>query len=562
MAGRADVRFRIDPVHWQEAVRRLEVATAAARPRAERARGHDAVVRAMREPGFYDPPPARVEVRETAFSWVFLAGEKAYKIKKPIVLPFLDYGTRERRRHFCREEVRLNRRLAPTVYLGVRAIVVRDGGPALADGDADDAVEYAVEMRRFDERDTLAAAIDRDRVTLERIARLGGVLADFHARATARRRADAELAHLKHQVNGNFEILMPCAAVLGHARVAAAERFATSFLAARAAIVLLRSAGGFVREGHGDLRAEHVLLEGDRIEVVDGVEFDAELRELDVGADLSFLVMDLIRLDRPELATALVTAYREAGGDPGGDEMVAFHAAVRAWVRAKVACVRAGEPTAPDAERHEALTEARAFFELGERLSWRARLPLLLIVCGPPGSGKSSLAASLADISGLRVVSSDVTRKRLAGLASAERAPDDTYTKEAGRETYLELGRLAAQRVADDGGAIVDATFHRRHERDAFREGLGPREAPQVFVECQAPLNVLTARAQWRSERGPSDSDATPEVAARLQREFEALDEVAPGSHVIVRTDRLPAEIRDDVVAALDRRLDRVATAA
>src|SRR5712692_2495168 len=156
MARRADVPFQIDPMHWQEAAARLEAATAAARPQVEHAPGHDAVVTAMRDPDFYDPPPPLVEVHETAFSWVFVAGEKAYKVKKPVVVPFLDYGTRERRRRFCREEVRLNRRLAPTVYLGVRAIVARDGSLALADGDADDGVEYAVEMRRFDERDTLA----------------------------------------------------------------------------------------------------------------------------------------------------------------------------------------------------------------------------------------------------------------------------------------------------------------------------------------------------------------------------------------------------------------------
>ena len=223
---------------------------------------------------------------------------------------------------------------------------------------------------------------------------------------------------------------------------------------------------------HGDMRAEHVIV-GDDVAVFDCIEFNSALRLIDVGADLAFLVMDLVRLGENELGARLLSSYRDAGGDPGDDALLYFYASYRAWVRAKVTCLRSRELQDDDPRREREQHEARSVFELGHRLAWRARLPLVVAVGGVAASGKTALASRLSAVSGLKHLNSDVVRKRLAGLAPTQRASPEHYTNEFTLRTYEELGRLAASEVKLRAGAIVDATFHRADRRRAFLTGLG-----------------------------------------------------------------------------------------
>jgi hypothetical protein len=353
--------------------------------------------------------------------------------------------------------------------------------------------------------------------------------------------------------DANFESLLTNGAI-DSGRVFAARRFADAFMAGHAAILDARAAGGHVREGHGDLRAEHVLI-GETVQVFDCAEFDAALRSVDVGADLAFLVMDLARLGRPDLARTLVDAYRHAGGDPGPDELIAFHAANRAWVRAKVAALRGSAPGTPRQRQAGARDEALELFALGERLAWQARLPLTLIVCGPPASGKSELARALSEVSGLTVISSDDTRKRLAGVPATQRAPRDVYNASATERTYADLGRQAAAELGASGGVIVDATFARRADRQAFSAACLGLLAPLVF-ECRAPAQVIQRRAYRREADPRRVSDAGPQIAALLRGQFEPLaDDVAADRHFVLRTDQPAARTVEDGIAMLDRRL-------
>ena len=249
-------------------------------------------------------------------------GDRAYKLKKPLRLPFLDYGTLERRHALCREEVRLNRRLAPDVYLGVRSILRDpDGGVRLGGEDELGAVEYAVEMRRYDEGATLARRLDAGTAGAEEVGRSGRRLAAFHADAVRPARPRAGGRRARGDAAG--ELRQPARARM---RTGAPARSTTPSGSPRRCSpaagdeLCRRARAGLVRDGHGDLRAEHVVLERG-IEIVDCVEFDPALREIDVGLDLAFLVMDLLRRDE-RLAAALVSAYREAGGDPGDDALV------------------------------------------------------------------------------------------------------------------------------------------------------------------------------------------------------------------------------------------------
>ena len=496
-----------------------------------------------------------VDICETHISWVFLVGDHAYKVKKPIVLPFVDYGTLARRREMCRDEVRLNRDLAPGIYVGVRALAPSPQGLEVVDEDSPDAVEYLVEMRRYDEGATLAARLASGELTGREITAIARVVAQFHGRARRVAVPGVPTLGIERRMTVDVhEVLSMADRSTDVERLLALERFAHAFVVAHAEMLDARVQGGCVREGHGDLRAEHVLLDGETVRIVDCVEFDRGLREVDVADDLAFLVMDLEAHDGGRFARRLVRAYRDAGGDPGDDRLIAFYAAHRALVRAKIALVRAAQHPSSSAAHGRQSAMARDLLALAERFTWRARLPLAIVVCGLPASGKSHLAHALAEASGLAHLSSDVTRKRLAGVPPGERAPSAAYSAEFSGRTYAELGRRAARQVGARGGSLIDATFRHAGDREAFVTAFAGA-APLLFVECRAPAAVLAERAAHR-ERDPTRvSDATLSVVRRESTSWEPLDEVAPDAHLILRTDRPVQALVADLQGLLDHRI-------
>lgn len=499
---------------------------------------HPELVRAMLDPAFYAHRPGPVELRETHVSWVFLVGDFAYKVKKPVRFPFLDYGTLERRHRMCREEVRLNLSLAPDYYLGVESIARRDGRLELAPEDDPDAVEYVVEMRAIPQALTLDRLAHEGTLNDSHIDAVAHRLERFHGEAPPLGDPKLRVSNLLHALAENLETLRSAGPpTIAEERLLAAERFTGAFLDARRGQLEERAIAGLVRDGHGDLRAEHVILT-DPVQIFDRIEFDPALRQTDVAADLAFLVMDLGRLGAWAHSRRLPVAYREAGGDPGDERLISFLAAYRAWVRTKIACLRAAEPGAGQAEVEGAREEARRLHVLGHRFAWQARLPCVLFICGVAASGKTILANEVAALSGLPHVSSDLTRKRLAGLLPTERAAPEHYTEEFNRRTYRALGAAAAREVALHGGAIVDATAHRRADRDAFRAGLGDCRSPVLFAHCRAPTSLLLARARLRQSEADRVSDAGPEVVERQVASFEPFDEVPEGLRTEVPTDR------------------------
>jgi len=477
----------------------------------------------LSKPGFYPHRPSDVTIRESHSSCVFLAGDLAYKLKKPLRFDFLDYSDKATRRRLCGVEVRLNRRLAPALYLGVRAVVeTEDGRLDLGEEDDPRAVDYLVEMRRFDERRTLASLVERGVAGAEEIRAVGRLLARFHAAAEPAPAVDPRDA-IRRATGETFASLHRLAPEAVARELLAAEELTAAYLVSHRGMLLERAAAGLVRDGHGDLRAEHVVLE-DPIAIIDCLEFDPALRQIDVAEDLAFLTMDLTRLGAPELAFELVASYRDAGGDPGEPGLLSFHAAQRAWVRAKVELLSGRE------------VQARAYLRLGRRFGWQARRPLVLVVCGASGSGKSHLAAALAQVSGSVVVSSDAVRKELAGIEPAETARREHYSASFSRRTYRRLGELAAEELERSGLVIVDATFRRRSERAQFAAGTGALAARVAFVECLAPRELRLDRIRRRRARGRDASDVTVELARRQR--FAPLTEVQAHHHLPLRTDR------------------------
>ncbi len=380
------------------------------------------------------------------------------------------------------------------------------------------------------------------------------MLARFHADAPRVEEAAAPVLAVERQFERNVHELLGSVDQRDEiGRVQALERFAHAYITGHAQTLQARATLGHVREGHGDLRAEHVLVNG-VVQIVDCVEFDSSLRELDVADDLAFLVFDLVAHGGERFGEVLVRAYRDAGGDPGDDSLIAFYAAYRALVRAKVALVRAAQLPPRRAERGEGSACARDLILLSERFAWRARLPLVIVVCGLPASGKSHRAGALAQLSGLPHLSSDVTRKRLAGIRATQRASSGSYSAEWNARTYAELAHRAGQALASSGGAIVDATFRHLPDRQAFVSALEVR-APLLFVECRAPRAVLAERAARRECDPQRVSDADATIVQRELERWEPLDEVPASAHLALRTDRPLAQIVQDALALLDRRL-------
>ncbi len=493
-----------------------------------------------------------VVVHETHASWVLVGGERALKVKKPLDLGFLDYSTLARRHSACCEEVRVNQELAPGIYLGVRAIVRTADGFALADDDKEEAdrpVEYAVEMRRFDEAHTLAGLIASRSLTSAHLDAVARRVAEFHRSAPAAPGGGA--AEALDAWRQNLRELR-AASRSPELELDLAESFGEMFARTHEDELERRRRDGLVRDVHGDLRCEHVLAIP-RVRIVDRIEFAPALRRIDVACDLAFLTMDLEAHGRPEAAAELLAAYRGCDMNAGSGALLSFYGAYRALVRVKVALIGASEH---DGEhRARLLAQAHDLWALAECLCWRARAPLAIVVCGPAASGKSTLAGALARRSGFQVLASDATRKSIAGLSATDRAGAELYGHRFTHRTYELLAGRARELIDAGDGVIVDATCRSRADRSTLLGRLVRAGVPRLVVRCEVPLELALERARERMHDPARVSDADPEIVAELYRSFQPLEELAP-EDVLTLDACLPLESQAArVTTAIDRLL-------
>jgi uncharacterized protein len=507
-----------------------------------------ATVGAMIRPEAYQDHPRSVELRQTHVSYVFLAGAYVYKIKKPVRFAFLDASTLARRHQLCLDEVRLNRRLAPDVYLGVVPIL-RSGGELVLGAEsagaaeAGGAVEWAVRMRRLDEAAMLDRMVAQGAVSVAQIRAIAARLADFHRAAGADQAWKyGSAASVWRLVRGNLgELALDSTDTIAPAELDEAERFVHSIVELRWSLLNRRALGARVCEGHGDLRCEHVSLAGDTIRIIDCVEFSEGLRYVDVASDVGFLAMDLDRLGARGLSDEWVGAYREAAGDADLPLLIPFYKIHRALVRAKVEGLTSRDAAIAPDQRAAAAASARRYVALAlgfARESW----PAVMVVCGLSGSGKSTVARRLADRLGFEWLRSDEIRKRLAGVASDERLSDGyatgAYSREFTQKTYAALLSEAAARLHDGAGAIIDATFAAPAYRAEALALASRAHLPVLFVECRASHVEIVRRLTHRARRADEISDAGVATYLRQRDEFVALDEIPQSCHLVVDTER------------------------
>ncbi len=452
---------------------------------------------------------------ETHISYVLLSGIHAYKIKKAVNLEFLDFSTLEARRFYCHEELALNRRLAPSIYLDVVPIAGRLDAPIL-EGQGTP-LEYAVKMREFDQNGLLSRVIARDELTSERVDEIAAEVASFHI-ATARAGSEVPYGdpeHVLEPARQNFSQMLEVLKDPGDRTTLERLRAWTEDEAVRRLESFrCRKQDGFVRECHGDLHLGNIALIDGRVTLFDCIEFNPSMRWIDVMSDVAFLVMDLRDRRRPDLAARFLNGYLESTGDYGGLAVLRFYVTYRALVRAKIATLRLTQ-TAGDDERRDLIGEYRSYLALAAATIERPQ-PTLLITHGVTGSGKTTRAQAVVDSMGAIRIRSDVERKRLAGLDALARTSSATgkglYTGDRDRRTYERLADLARSVVNAGYTAIVDAAFLQRWQRDLLRGVADGLNVHFTIADCDAPEPVLRERVMKRSSSGRDASEATIDV--------------------------------------------------
>ena len=471
------------------------------------------VIAFLSQPGTYGPGVRSVERRETHASVLFLAGARVFKLKRAVRFPYLDYGSAAARQHFCTAEVAINRRTAGGIYRGVVAVVRRPDGRLGLVGEGQP-VDWLVEMQRFAEDallDRMAAAGQLDRRLIESLA---DVIAGFHRQAEPRPDAGGAAA-MAAILDGNIRSFAEAdPAVLDRdaiARLAAASRQALERLAP---LLDRRRAEGFVRHCHGDLHLRNIVLLDGRPVLFDAIEFDAAFADIDVLYDLAFLVMDLEFRDLGRLANILLNRYLDVTGDSSGLAALPLFCSLRAAIRSHIDAAAAA--THSDAEAAAALAAGAARYLALALAFLETAAPRLIAVGGLSGSGKSRLARELAPAfaprSGARIIRTDATRKRLAGVAPETRLAAADYSAEATRRTYAAIGDEARDALTAGRTVIADAVFARPQERAAIAAVAAAAGVPFHGLWLEADPAVLERRVR---ERSGDISDATPEVVRR-----------------------------------------------
>jgi aminoglycoside phosphotransferase family enzyme/predicted kinase len=448
-------------------------------------------------------------VRETHISWVFLIGDRAYKLKKPVKMAFLDFSTPDKRRWACEREDELNRRFSPDVYLGVATLL--DPSAALCDS--------IVVMRRMPDERRLATLVKAGADVHEHLRRIARLMAAYHAGAPTSPEISrlASLDAVRANWEDNFALMKDFyGPVLDVASATRIESLVRTYLEGRARLFMERIASGMARDGHGDLKADDIFCLDDRPRILDCIEFNDQLRYADVLADVAFLAMDLERLGAPALAAQFLYAYREFSAESHPDSLAHHYVAYRAHVRAKVECLRHGQG--------EISAAARARTLLGISLGHLERARVRMVLAGGfPASGKSTLANGLAERLGWALFRSDEVRRDVAGVAHDSPMPaafdSGLYQPNHVEAAYTEMLRRARMTLERGVSVVLDATWRNERMREAARRVAESTCSELVELRCVAPMNVLEARLASRGPNAALGSDATGEVLAGMRFE-------------------------------------------
>ncbi len=498
----------------------------------------DTLIQALQRPDAYDHPVADFHVLQTHISWVILTGEFAYKIKKPVNFGFVDFTTLARRCHFCEEEVRLNRRLAPELYLGVRPIFgPREHAAFCGTGEP---IEYAVQMRQFDQRDLLPAVLARGELRVEQVDQLAVDIAKFHRHASVASIDDpwATPAAIRTSVFDNFEVLDRDE---NHREsVAALREWSEQESARLSPWFKQRRVAGRIRECHGDMHLGNMVLLNDTIRIFDCLEFNPHLSWTDVIAEIAFVTMDLQDRGRPDLALRLLNRWLEQSGDYDGLTGWRWYFGYRALVRAKVAALRLHQNDLEASDLTAIRSDLQTYFSLA-RNETGSRPTAVILMHGLSGSGKSFVSERICEQFAAIRLRSDVERKRLFGKwgdPGPTQLTGDMYSAKTTETVYRETLAAYVPRILDAGfSAVVDATCLHGWQRQVFQDLAARLDVPFVIITLQAQPETLRQRLVQRRAATSDPSDADITVLEQQLAFHEPLSSAEQSTSLVVNTE-------------------------
>ncbi|HQN25196.1 MAG TPA: AAA family ATPase [Syntrophales bacterium] len=506
---------------------------------------HPQLVAAMSRPEFYPDRPDAVELVQTHISLIFLAGDTVYKVKKAVDFGFLDFTTLAKRRHYCNEELRLNRRLAPQAYLEVVAVTADPNGePRL--GGAGPVVEYAVKMRRLPQERMLKRLLAEGSMRPETMEAVAQKLAAFHREAETGGEIDriGGIETIRRNHEENFEQTEP---FIGRTIPAEQYRFirayALGFLERERALFDQRVADHRIRDCHGDLHLEHILV-ADDILIFDCIEFNERFRYEDVAAEVAFLAMDLDFNGYAVEAVHFVEAYIRCTGDTEIRTLLNFYKCYYAYVRGKVVGFRLDDTAIAAPDRDEAARTAGRYFDLAYTYAAHLERPALILIAGLMGTGKSLLARRLAPLLGATIIRMDVLRKEILALAPTDRRYENfgegIYSEEISRKTYDTALQRADDLLAAGNSVIIDASYKRDDERRRA-EALGRRHGAAFYIlDCLCPEALIRRRLDTRAANAEEPSDGRWDIFEAQRADFDPMSGWASGVHIAVDTGTTP----------------------
>ena len=495
------------------------------------------IVQAMLKPEIYPESSPKIELMQTQMSFIFLAGDYVYKVKKPVNLGYLDYTTLEKRKFFCHKEVELNRRLCPETYLAVLPITKTRGQFSL--GGKGNIIEYAVKMRYLPQQKMMNVLLEKEQVTTEMVESVAQKLADFHRLAETSKEISTygSIEAIRVNTEENFsQTEKYIGKTISNEKYERINNFTNRFIKENEVLFKERVTGGRIRDCHGDLHAAHICF-SDGVCIYDCIEFNDRFRYCDVASEIAFLAMDLDHYGRADLSRSFVETYINSSHDREIIKLLKFYKCYRAYVRGKVESFKTDDSYISEAERERTWIATMGYFELAD--SYTRNKPLLIITVGLVGTGKSTVARALAKRLGLTVISSDILRKKLADVSLDEHRFEGysggIYTPEFTRQTYDAMFTEAKDILVSGDSVILDASFIRKEDRLKAKQVAEAVDADFLIVEAVLEEDIIKERLARRLELG-SVSDGRWEIFLPQKERFEAVNEVGEAQHIVVDT--------------------------
>ena len=514
------------------------------------------LLESMTLPGFYPHQPQTVELVQTHISFVFIAGDYVYKVKKPVNFGFLDFTTLEKRKFYCEEELRLNRRLASSIYLDVVPITCDDRG-TVSPGGRGAIVDYAVRMRKLPLDKMLKVLLARGEAEPGIMDKVAEKISRFHTEAATGGAIDemGSIRTIRHNTDENFAQTEKYIGVtLAACQYDFIKAYVEKFLAVNKSLLEKRVADHKIRDCHGDLHLEHICI-ADEIIVFDCIEFNDRFRCGDVAAEVAFLTMDLDYNGYPDHAAVFENAYLKYSGDTDMRTLLNFYRCYYAYVRGKVTSFRLDQKELPDAERQDIRKIASRYFDLACTYAARLEKPVLILTAGLIGSGKSFQARNLAEQLGADIIRTDVLRKELLQISPSEKHHESfgqgIYAGEVSRKTYDKAFELASNKIRLGKSVIIDASFRSRADRAMAADLARRLNVPLYVIECTCPDAVAKIRLEKRMLDKDNPSDGRWEILEEQKKQYEALLEFSEDCCFKVDTADMPEISRQKVIRTI-----------